>query len=559
MRLRLFFYLNLFILQCFLYSCATTQNAGESVKPATAQKADEPVKSSALIYISLEEDMGMVTIKSEEKNILLQTTNATLEEILQGFADQQKMTLKVYCNDPSLNSDKITITLKSPSQRELLLQLLKPRYDISFPDQDGKSSELDKPVKLVDIYPENCQKREHPIRTFMSLKEHPILNKPPVEITLQELSQILKEEGPSSRAGALHILWQKREKEGIPLIRESLFDKNSLVVLEALKSLERLGRTYGIDEVSDAIFARIQETPYPEFLIALANLDKDKVWSVIDKFVDMSDSRGKNVAARALILTKDKKAIGYLSKIAFSDDMENSRMAIWGIGKIDGHEGADSLIKLLKEGDEPRRIFAAQAVYFLPENERTKAQGEVNNLVKRSDVSEELLSALAGVSFVEPFKNLLNDKDIPAETKRKALIALSTAGTEKAVEIAGICIDDSDTNVRMETVNLMAEFATDNTIPYLVRAAEDKKPEIRKAAVNALAGMYASEHVLSALSKALDDTDDGVRRAAIDAFNLFGEPNDKMVSILKNASTESKDPYVSEKALFILKQWGKDK
>ena len=92
----------------------------------------------------------------------------------------------------------------------------------------------------------------------MSLKEHPILNKPPVEITLQELSQILKEEGPSSRAGALHILWQKREKEGIPLIRESLFDKNSLVVLEALKSLERLGRTYGIDEVSDAIFARIQ-------------------------------------------------------------------------------------------------------------------------------------------------------------------------------------------------------------------------------------------------------------------------------------------------------------
>jgi hypothetical protein len=32
-----------------------------------------------------------------------------------------------------------------------------------------------------------------------------------------------------------------------------------------------------------------------------------------------------------------------------------------------------------------------------------------------------------------------------------------------------------------------------------------------------------------------------------------------MVSILKNASAKSTDPYVSEKALSILKLWGKDK
>jgi hypothetical protein len=32
-----------------------------------------------------------------------------------------------------------------------------------------------------------------------------------------------------------------------------------------------------------------------------------------------------------------------------------------------------------------------------------------------------------------------------------------------------------------------------------------------------------------------------------------------MVSILKNASAKSKDPYVSEKALYILKQWGINK
>jgi HEAT repeat protein len=547
MRLRIFFCLSLFILQCLLYNCATAQKAGDSVKPSTP------------LYISLEEDKGAITISSVEKNILLQATNATFEEVLQGLADQQKMILKFYCDDPSLDSKKVTITLKSPSQRELLTQLLRPRYSISFLNKEGKPAEGDEPVKMVDIYPEDCQKRENPVRTFISLKEHPVLNKPPDEITLQEISQILREEGPSSRAAAVHILGVKREKDGMPLVKEALKDANSLVVLEALKSLERLGKIYGIKEASDAIFERIQETPYPEFLIALAKLDKDKVWPVIDRFIDMQDSRGKNVAARALVLTKDKKAIGYLSKIAFSDDTESSQLAIWGISKIDGTEGADALIKLLREGNEKHRIFAAQAVYFLPENERAKAQGEVNKLVKRADVSDEMLIALARVSYFEPLRSLLTDVDVKPSVKVKALNSIADAGNEKAVDVIGISIDDSDTDIRLAATNAMAQIATENTIPYLVHKTEDKQPEIRKAAVNALAGLYAAEPVISALSTALEDTDEGVRRAAIDAFNLFGEPDDKMVSILKNASVKSTDSYVSEKALSILKLWGKDK
>ena len=547
MRLQLFFYLSLFILQCFLYNCAT------------AQKADESVKPSAPLYMSLEEDKGAITISSAEKNILLQATNASFEDILQGLADQQKMILKFYCDDPSLDSKRTTITLKSPSQRELLTQLLKPRYGISFLNQEGKPAELDKPVKLVDIYPEDCQKREHPVRTFMSLKEHPVLNKPREEITLQELSRILKEEGPSSRAGVVHILGLKREKDGMPLVKESLKDANPQVVLEALKALDRLAKIYGTKDVSDAIFERIKETPYPEFLIALAKFDKERVWLVIDRFIDMKDRRGKNVAARALILTKDKKAIGYLSKIALSDDTESSQLAIWGISKIDGPEGTEALIKLLREENESNRIYAAQAVYFLPENERAKAQVEVEKLIKRSDVSDEMFLALAKVSYVEPFRSLLTDIDVKTSVKIRALKSLSTAGTEKAVDIVGISIDDSAPNVRMEAINAMAEIATDNTIPFLVRATGDKQIEIRKAAVSALAGLYAAEPVISALSAAINDTDEGVRRAAIDAFSSFGEPDDKMVSILKNASAKSTDSYVSEKALSILKLWGKDK
>jgi HEAT repeat protein len=544
---RLIFIMSLVILQCFLYN------------PVNAQKAGDSERSATSLYMSLEETKGAITINSGKEGISLKASNATLEEILQGFADQQKMTLKVYCNDPSLDSKRASITLTSPSLRELLMQLLGSRYELAFSDHGVEPAKEEMPVKEVDIYSIGCKKKDHPVRTFVNLKEHPLLSKPYKEIALNELSKILKEEGPSSRISAVHVLGVKGDKDGIPLIKEALKDGNQQVVLKALNSLKLLGRKYDVKDATNIIFERIQETPYSEFLITLAQLDKERIWPVIDKFIDMPDRRGQNVAARALAFTKDKKAIGYLSKIASFDDMENSKLAIWAIAKIDGHEGAEALIKYLREESGPRRIFAAQAVNFLPENERAKAQGEVEKIVKGPDVSDEMLFALAQVSYMEPFKSLLTDKNVEKAVKVKALRSLAIAGTEKAVEIACIGIDDSVPDVRLEAINTLASIATENTVPYLIRALGDKEPEIRKAAVNGLSGFSPTEPVLSALSMSLDDEDEGVRRAAIDAFLQLGEPDDEMVSILKNASAKSTDPYISEKALSILKLWGKDK
>jgi HEAT repeat protein len=526
--------------------------------PANAQKAEDFEKSATLSYMSLEETKGTITIDSKKEGISLTASNATLEEILQSFADQQKMTLKVYCDDPSLDSKRVSIKLTSPSMHELLTQFLKPHYSVSFQDQEGKPAEGENPVKEVDIYSKDCKKRDHPLRTFVNIQEHPLFNKNPKDITLQELSQILKEEGPSSRIRALNIIAIKNEKDGIPLIKEALKDRNPQVVLKALNCLKILGRKYDVKDATISICERIQETPYSEFLIALAQYNKECIWPVIDRFINMQDRKGQNVAARALALTKDKKAIGYLSKIASHDDLDNSRQAIWAIGKIDGPEGTGFLIKYLREESGQRQIFAAQAVNLLPKTERAKAEGEIEKIVKSPDVSDEMLFSLAQVSYMEPFKRILTDKKVETTVKVKALRSLAIAGTEKSVDVVGISINDSATDVRLEATDALADIATENTIPYLIRALGDKEPEIRKAAANGLSGFSPEESVLSALSTALDDPDEGVRRSAIDAFLQLGEPNDAMVSILKNASSKSTDPYVSEKALYILKLWGKD-
>src|SRR4030042_6285711 len=129
--------------------------------------------------------------------------------------------------------------------------------------------------------------------------------------------------------------------------------------------------------------------------------------------------------------------------------MENSRLAIWGIGKVGSPEGADALIKLLTGKNETRRIFAAQAVYFIPENLRAEAQGEVEKLIKRSDVSDEMFLALVKVSHLEPFRSLLMDNNVKPSIKIRALKSLAT-GAEEAVGFIGISIDDSATDVRLE-------------------------------------------------------------------------------------------------------------
>src|SRR4030042_2421216 len=174
-------------LHCLLYNPTNEKKAGNSVKSAT------------LSYISLEETKGVITINPGKEGISLTASNATFEEILQSFADREKMPLKVYCDDPSLDSKRVSITLTSPSLRELLTQLLGSRYELAFSDHGVEPAKEEMAIKEVVIYSIGCKKKDPPVRTFVNLKEHHLLRKPYKEIALNELSKVLKEEGPSSR------------------------------------------------------------------------------------------------------------------------------------------------------------------------------------------------------------------------------------------------------------------------------------------------------------------------------------------------------------------------
>jgi HEAT repeat protein len=501
--------------------------------------------------------VGKVSIKQQGESISLTATGSTLEEILQKIADEKKVVLKFYCADPAVKQERgATLTISADSLLKTLRKLVPEDHRLSLFNREGIQTEEGKDVAAVHLYPKDCAQTDRPIRVFIAESESPLMSRAPQNMELEELRDLLRSGGPGSRSRAADILGIKGEEKGIPYVKEALKDENVGVMFAAANALKRLGQKHGGAKVADAVYERFREKPYPEFLPVIAELDRDKIWPIADRLLDRSGDREQAAIARALFLTNDRRAIPYLARIASKGSAENARQALYAIGKIGGREAATALITLLNEGDAERQAIAAQAVHFLPKEDGADARTEVEKIVKKEPVSDVLFYAMAGVSYLEPFEKLLKDQTLKPELKIRALKALAErGGTDKAIETAGIGLNDTAPQVRLATVEAMGASMSEASIPYLVKAAKDEDAKVRRGAIRALSAFPGDDGVVEALGKAVDDKDENVRRDAINALALLGKPNEAMIAILSNCRTH-KDPYVANKADSIMTYWG---
>ncbi len=538
-------YFRILLMFCFLLAGSIHFSFADSSKTGSNQHTSVAVKE------------GFITVSVRDGRISLKAEKSSLEDILQKISDQQKIKLNFYCNDPAIKSDRVSVERNNESMPELLAHLLGDANDFIFvnPEIGSAGNSGDISDKEISVYPRDCSSREQPVRVFQNLGRHPLLTKTHDEITVEDLSLVLAKEGPSARKQAVYILGIKGDKDSIPLVKKALMDDNPDVMIEAARVLKRLGRIQGAENVSDTIAARLQEKPYPELLIALASLDKEKSLPFIEMFINMPDPKGQDAALRALSLTKDKRAIELLSNISQGDDIENSRQAILTMGKMDTPEAAAAIIKLLREGDTGQQAIAAQSAFLMSQEIGSEARKEVEHLIRKGDVSDELITALVDISYLKPLGILMSDISSKKDLKIRALRIMGMEGTSVTIETITIGLEDKDVEIRLEALKAMSSIATDNAIIHLVKATEDRDAKVRRAAIKGLAGFSASEMVVSALSGRLNDRDSAARKEAIDAFDTFGRPDKNIVSILNNAKVNS-DPYVSQKAAYILEKWG---
>jgi len=536
-----------FIAACFLIFQTVVLVDAVRAKDVGVQKSDFP-------RAFLPKPDSSVTIWKQGENISVTSNKSTLEEILEKIAVEKRVILRFYCQDPSLKRERARdLKISADSLEKVLSQLLSEEHRFTFLNREGKPAEDRKNIGTVNIYSTGCAGTDPPVRVFDVEREQPLLKKSPEEITLEQLHDDLKRGGPVSRRRAVDILGRKADEKGIAYAKEALKDENPGVMFAAATALSRLGQKYGAEKVADAMYERFREKPYAEFLPIMAEIDKNRIWPIIDGLMDQSGEREKGIMVRALFLTKDARAVRYLSRIS-STSTENSKQAIYTIGKIGGPEAATALIRLLRGRDASRQAWAAQAVHFLSKEDGLQARAEVEKIVKGERVPDALLQALAETSYLEPLRKLMQDPASKKELKIRALKALSKGG-EKTIEVMGMGLNDKAPQVRLASVEAMTPLAAEEAIPYLIRATKDQDAKVRSSAIKGLSEFPGYDSVVEALGKAINDPNESVRRGAVDALGLMGEPNEEMKAILDNCK-KHKDPYIVNKANSIMRHWG---
>jgi HEAT repeat protein len=549
------------IVHYVIAACLLFLSFQNSASVLASDPENSKVQKSELPRKFLPKPDGNIIMRKEGQSITLTSSRSILEDILQKIADERRVVLKFYCNDPTLKRERLSdVRISTDSMVKALQQLVPKDYQITLLNKKGQpvGENADrKEIAAVDISPSGCTQIEHPVRTFVPDKEHPLLRKPFNEISLEDLATVLKKEGPGTRRLAAEMLGVKSDEKGIPYAKDALKDESPSVMFAAVNALRRLGQKYGAEKVSNAIYDRFVEKPYPEFLPVIAELAKDRIWPLFDALIGQPGDKEQGVILKALILTNDKKAIEYLSRIAFTGSVDNSRLAIYTIGKIGGPEAEPILMRLMKEGDVQRQARAAQAVYFLPKGEGLAARAEVGRIVREEKISDVLIQALAEAPDLEIIEKIMKDKTSKPDLKMRILKVMANQGSERNMNAISACLDDPAPEVRIASVEAMGTIASEAAIPHLIRATQDSDPRVRNGAARALSGFPGDDAVVQALGKAIYDTDETVRKAAVDAIGLLGQPSEAAAAILRK-STDHKDPYVANKASSILRYWNLD-
>jgi hypothetical protein len=96
------------------------------------------VKRSDLPRAFLPKDGGNVIVRKEGNSISLSSSRAVLEEILQKIAEETKVTLNFYCNDPSLmRARAANIKISADSLVKVLQQLLSEDHRFTLLNREG--------------------------------------------------------------------------------------------------------------------------------------------------------------------------------------------------------------------------------------------------------------------------------------------------------------------------------------------------------------------------------------------------------------------------------------
>jgi HEAT repeat protein len=341
----------------------------------------------------------------------------------------------------------------------------------------------------------------------------------------EALVLIAQASAPLARAEALSALGDYRDEKAGACLTQALSDPDARIRMTALGSLRKSRYAAAVD----AIVSLLNDQNKDVHLAAIEALGEYAAPSTAAKLaVEYNDEilYAAAVAAVANIDSKDEK--DFLIKALGNKDNKVRMSAARGLGQSWAKGDADvvrELIALLgREGDRRTRDLAMTGLGNAGTDEAMK-QLEALAQSKGADAKPAIaaLGLMRSEAAVDILIGLL--PKLGYESKMLAIQALANIGNEKAIEPLAQLLEDKQISMRVAAVRAIGRFKSDAAKGVLIKSLQQTNPAVVKAAMLALVKYSDGADVPMVIVQLASHEKPEIRKAAVEAMAYYGLPD----------------------------------
>ncbi len=196
------------------------------------------------------------------------------------------------------------------------------------------------------------------------------------------------------------------------------------------------------------------------------------------------------------------------------------------------------LIPLLSDSDDHTRIVALEVLLKVSDREKV-----LKTIIHYFEELPGWIRERALVSLKAYSGSIINDlialfRDLDPDTRATAMIIASSFPSPQVAKSISALLKDNDWWIRITAAEILGDMGFDDVVPDLIESLKDA--EIRWASTEAL-GKIKDKRALPALSSLINDKSPDVRIEALNAIKGFDDPN--VLELI--AKTASNDPMIS--------------
>ncbi len=327
---------------------------------------------------------------------------------------------------------------------------------------------------------------------------------------VKELVSLLPEVDTATRLIAIDALAQIRSPEAARSLEPLLDDDDTEIVRTVAEALGRIGDTRSID-VLFALFDHMDLSVRAAAQSALARFGA----RVLERLLAMVANPAAEVrtqAASALGALKDPVAIEPLKKLLVDPSNAVKRAAVFALAQINEQHVGSLPLLLLGNQDPDVRCAAAQ-----------------------------VLGRLRDKRAVEPLQYLLTE-DVSPWVRYEAAQSLGEIGDRRAVPVLVERMADEAPQVRIAALKAVARLSLEDKISDLQRVFSDPDPEVRLALIESLGPRSGFSGAETLVIMGLRDDDWRVRVASFRALaRRAGDDPSRLLPHLRPLLADSND------------------